>query len=148
MIINVQSKRLPQSVTFLLLFFLSSVFFVSCGTSKAAFQISTVVPAATGDVKLKKDNNNNYAVKVEVENLAEPNRLPQPQNVYVVWAETVQGPQNLGQLKTSSGFSGSKLKASLETVTPYKPSRVFITAEPAATVATPGYYTILNTTGF
>jgi hypothetical protein len=63
---------------------------------------------------------------VEVENLAEPNRLPQPQNVYVVWAETGQGPQNLGQLKTSTGLFSSKLKAQLETVTPYQPSRILL----------------------
>lgn len=132
--------------TFLTLF-VTMVTLISCAT-RANFQPSSVVPAAEGNVKLKKDGNNNYRLSVEVENLAEPNRLPQPQNVYVVWAETPQGAQNLGQLKTSSGLFSSKLKASLETVTPFKPNRIFITAETSPTVTMPGYYTVLNTTTF
>ena len=141
------NERSFQLFTILLFLCCTSLVFSSCAT-KASFQTSTVVPAATGDVKVKKDDNNNYKIKVDVENLAEPNRLPQPQNVYVVWAETMQGVQNLGQLKTSSGLFSSKMKASLEAVTPYKPTRVFITAEGAPNVTTPSYYTILNTTGF
>ncbi len=145
---NAQTCHTLQPRLPFLMVFLFSFLLFACSTRKTAFQTSTVVPAAMGTVKVKKDGNSNYAVKVEVENLAEPNRLPQPQNVYVVWAETGQGPQNLGQLKTSSGLFSSKLKASLETVTPYQPSRIFITAETSPTVATPGYYTILNTTAF
>jgi Zn-dependent protease with chaperone function len=131
---------------FLTLCFTSAVFF-SCAT-RAKFQPSSIVPAAEGNVTMKKDGNNNYRLKVEVDHLAEPNRLPQPQNVYVVWAETPQGAQNLGQLKTASGLFSSKLKASLETVTPFKPSRIFVTAETTPTVTTPGYYTVLNTNVF
>jgi hypothetical protein len=97
---------------------------------------------------VKKDDNNNYAVSIKVNHLAEPNRLPQPQNVYVVWAESPNGPQNLGQLKTETGFISGKLKAELETVTPYKPSRIFITAENSATTQSPGSYMIMNTSSF
>jgi len=106
------------------------------------------VPAAEGQVKVKKDDNNNYSVKVSVENLAEANRLPQPKSVYVVWADTPNGVQNLGQLNVDKGFLSGKLKANLETVTPYKPSRVFVTAEDAATVSYPGSYVVLNTNSF
>lgn len=146
MIRYVLNGRSFQFFALLYLFCSTSLVFSSCAT-KAKFLTSTVVPAATGEVKVKKDGNNNYKIEVDVENLAEPSRLPQPQNVYVVWAETLQGLQNLGQLKTSSGLLSSKMKASLETITPYKPTRVFITAEGAPNVTTPGYYTVLNTSG-
>ena len=125
----------------------TAIFLSSCAT-KVNFATSTVVPSAEGQVKVKKDNNNNYSVKIEVNHLADPSRLPQPQNVYVVWAETVNGPQNLGQLKTETGFIMGKLKANLETVTPHKPSRIFVTAENSATIQSPGNYVVLNTSSF
>lgn len=128
-------------------FVVVAVLLLACAT-RSKFAVSTVVPAAQGDVKVKKDDNNNYSVKVSVENLAEPDRLPQPKNVYVVWAETSNGIQNLGRLDVDKGFLSSKLKASLETVTPYKPSRIFITGEDAATVSYPGAYVVLNTSSF
>lgn len=128
---------------------LATALFVSACATREQFNTSTVVPAAVGEVKVKKDNNNNYSIKVSVENLAEPNRLPQPKSAYVVWAQTGGGsPQNLGQLRSSSGLFGSKLKANLETVTPSKPSRVFITAEDGATVQYPSSYVVLNTNTF
>jgi len=118
-------------------------------SKKVHFATSTVVPAAEGTVKVKKDKNNNYGVDIEIRNLAEPKRLPQPQNVYVVWIETENnGVQNLGRLNTSSGLLSNTLKASLTTVTPYKPTRIFITAEDEATVQYPGNYVVLNTSSF
>lgn len=121
---------------------------ISCAR-KISFATSTVVPAAEGTVKVKKDNNNNYAVEVDVRNLAEPARLPQPKNVYVVWLQTENnGTQNLGRLNTSSGLFSSTLKASLKTVTPYKPVRIFVTGESSADVTYPGNYVVLNTRSF
>lgn len=131
---------------FVLLF--GSFVWSSCAR-KISFATSTVVPAAEGTVKVKKDGNNNFAIKVDIKNLAEPNRLPQPQNMYVVWIQTEKnGIQNLGQLNTSSGLFSSTLKASLETVTPYKPTRLFVTGENAANVIYPGNYVVLNTDAF
>jgi hypothetical protein len=132
----------------LIVFTMALFTLLSCATT-VNFATSTVLPAAEGKVKVKRDNNKNYAVSIEVENLAEPNRLPQPHNAYVVWAETESnGTQILGQLKPSSGLFSSKLKASLETVTPYKPRRIFVTAEHTPTVQTPNYYVVLNTRSF
>jgi len=48
---------------------------VSSCARKAVFQTSTVVPAARGSVKVKKDNNNNHLISVIVIDLAEPDRL-------------------------------------------------------------------------
>lgn len=116
---------------------------------KIGFQTSTVAPAARGDVKVSKDKNNNYEISLDVRMLAEPNRLVQPKSVYVVWMESDQSStQNLGQLKTDDGLFSKTLKASLKTTTPYKPRRIFITAEDNTTVQFPGSYVVLNTDSF
>ncbi len=126
----------------------TALLLTSCAT-REKFVTSTVVPAAVGEVKVKKDDNNNYRVEISVENLAEPNRLPVPKSVYVAWAQTGGGsPQNLGQVRSSSGLFSSKLKAELKTVTAYKPSRIFITAEDVPTATYPSSYVILNTNSF
>lgn len=94
---------------------------------QVSFNTSSVVSAAKGKVRVKKDNNN-YAADIEVSNLAEPKRLARPKNMYVVWMETQRnGLQNLEQQNTASSLFAKNLKASLKTVTPYKPVRIFIT---------------------
>lgn len=119
----------------------------SCAT-RASFMTSTILPAAEGTVKVKKDNNANYAIDIEIDNIAEPGRLAQPKSVYVVWAETSNGLQNLGRLEVDKGLISGKLKASMETSIPYKPTRIFITAEDAGAVSMPGSYVVLNTNSF
>src|SRR5947209_20446889 len=112
-----------------LLVICSLLMFSSCA-KKLHFATSTVVPAAEGKVKYKKDDNNNYAIDVTIKNLTDPGRLTPPKNVYVLWMEPKQGNvQNLGQIVSSSGIFTSGLKATLEAVTPYKPRSFFITAE-------------------
>ena len=90
---------------------------------------STVVPGAEGKVHVKKDKNHNYAISVNVNNLADASLLKNPRANYVVWMETDNGTQNLGQLTTSHGLFSKAKKASLETVTPHRPLRFLITAE-------------------
>ncbi len=98
----------------------------SC-TPKMTFLTSAKVPAATGSVKVKKDKNNNYIVNLEVVNLAAPDRLDPPRQVYVVWADLGQNTiKKLGLLKPSSR---KDLKASLSAPSASEPVRVFITAE-------------------
>tara|TARA_R110000868_G_scaffold108031_5_gene295178 strand:+ start:2797 stop:3240 length:444 start_codon:yes stop_codon:yes gene_type:complete len=122
--------------------------FTSCA-KKVAFQTSSIVPAARGDVKIKKDENKNYLIQIELENLAEVNRIEPPKSVYVVWMETDDSSvKNIGQIKSDSKFLSSKLKASFETVTPFKPSKIFITAEDNASVQYPGMQLIMETSSF
>ncbi len=122
-----------------LLFF--TVLFVSCET-KINFLTSTVVPAARGYVTVKTDKNKNYVLTIHVSDLAESTRLTPAKSTYVVWVTGVNGnAQNIGQIQTSN------LSASLETVSPYKPNKVFITAENAGNVQYPGE-TILTTASF
>ena len=135
----------------ILLFVFTIIFLLSitsCATT-AKFETSAVVPAARGDVKVTKDNNNNYKVKISISNLAEVNRLQPARETYVVWLVSDQDEtKNLGQLKSSSGTFSSKLKASFSAVTSYKPSKIFITAEDDATTLYPSGQTILSTDRF
>jgi hypothetical protein len=110
---------------------------------KIAFQTSTIVPAAEGTVKLTKDNNSNYVIHMNLSNLAEPQRLQPARQAYVVWMESEQQRvKNIGQISTSAGILSKRLKASFETVSPVKPTRIFITAEDDATVQYPGLQVI------
>lgn len=77
----------------------------SCSSTKYNFSTSPVVPAAEGSVKVKKDNNSNYSIALDVKRLAEPKRLTPAKEMYIVWMETEEnGRKNIGQLKTSSGL--------------------------------------------
>ena len=74
-------------------FFLSTALFFLCScSSKIKFQQSTVVPAAEGSVKVKKDKNENYAIDVDVIHLAGPDRLTPPAAAYVVWIQNQRQP--------------------------------------------------------
>ncbi|MFB9842069.1 hypothetical protein [Mucilaginibacter ginsenosidivorans] len=115
------------------------VFAVSSCAQKLKFANSSVVPAAEGTVKIKKDNNNNYNIEIDVIRLADPKRLSPPKETYVVWIETENNmAKNIGQLKSSSGMFSSALTASISTVSPVKPTKIFITAEDSGDVQSPG----------
>jgi hypothetical protein len=94
-------------------------------SKKVIFLPSSVVPAAEGHVKVKKDSNENYAISLYLSNLAEVDKMQPPKKTYVVWMETENGiTRNIGQI-----ISSKKLNASFETVSSFKPLRIFITAE-------------------
>lgn len=120
----------------------------SCA-KKITFQTSSVVPAARGNVTIDKDNNNNYAVKIRINNLAEVKRLEPSRIAYVVWMETDASQiKNIGQIKSDTKFISSKLKATFETVTASKPTKIFITTEENPDVQYPGNQLILETNRF
>ncbi len=121
--------------------------FSSCST-KVAFQTSSVVPSAEGSVNVKQDKNDNYNIQLNEIRLADPERLDPPMKPYMVWIETEKdGAKSIGNLKTStSGFSKT-LKSSLETVSAFKPTEVFITAESSDNVQYPGRV-VLRTAAF
>lgn len=122
-----------------------AVTFASC-TQKMNFTKSSVVPAAEGYVKVKKDNNNNYDLTVTVKNLAKPGDLSPARDVYVVWMQSEQNElQKLGQIRVSSGLFDKSLDGELNTTTTVEPERVFITAERDADVRNPIGETILTT---
>jgi hypothetical protein len=115
---------------------------------KIAFLNSSVVPAAQGYVKIKRDKNKNYVIQVTVSNLAEVERLQSSNTTYIVWAEVERNmTKNIGQLKSGSGFMSKNLKAQLSTVSSFSPSKVFITAESDPSVSYPSQV-ILTTDNF
>lgn len=125
-----------------------TLFLIASCSQKIAFQTSTVVPAAEGQVKVKKDNNDNYTIKVDLVNLSKPDRLAPAMNTYVVWMETAEAyVKNIGQINSSTNFLSKRLRSSFETVSSIKPTKIFITAENDGTVQYPGTQ-ILTTASF
>lgn len=142
--LNTLKRSLP--IAMMVLF---TMLVVQSCSRKIAFAKSSVVPSAEGSIKVKKDNNNNYKIDLSIVRLAEPQRLTPPKEKYVVWMDTQSnGTKNIGQLKTSSGMFSSTLKSSLSTVTPYKPVRIFITAEDNADIQYTSGQRVLETSSF
>ena len=133
---------IPDS--FRILSFIFAAILISACSKKVVFPTSPVLPAADAVVKIDKGDSNNYQLKLEVENMAKPDRLDPPRKNYVVWMVSERnGTINMGNLKISN-----KLKGSLETVTPYKPICFFVTAEERQDVDTPSTQVVLNSENF
>jgi hypothetical protein len=114
-------------------------------SKQTTFLTSTIVPAAEGTIHLKKDKNKNYVITVKMQNLAEVERLQPPRKAYVVWMENTEGRvKNLGQINSSHELITQKLKASFETVSPFKPTKIFITAEEESNVNYPSSMVVLQ----
>ena len=120
----------------------------SCAT-KTKFLASSVLPAAQGYAKVGRDIDHNYVIQIRISDLAEIERSQNSNQSYVVWMETNKGiNKNLGQLKTSSGLLSKQTKASLETISPYQPIKIFITSENHVYVKFPHKHIILSTDRF
>jgi len=124
------------------------IFAISSCAQKIRFNNSSVVPAAEGTVKIKKDNNKNYSIDIDVIHLADPKRLSPSKELYVVWMETDNTmAKNIGLIKSSSSILSSTLRGAINTVSSVKPTKIFITAEDNADVQSPGEV-ILTTSSF
>lgn len=128
--------------TYILLIF--SFFVLTSCSNTVKFPVSDVIPAAEATAVVEKDKNENYQIKLEIDNLTEPERLNPPKKYYVFWAETEHGSQNLGQIKVKEAMLSSKKYAELETSTPHKPLRLVMSAEDEVDKASPGTFTILE----
>lgn len=125
---------------------LVSIMILAGCSNKVMFNTSRVVPAAEGYVKITKDDNGNKVVNIEIKRLTQPTRLQPSRDVYVVWMDTKDnGLKNIGQLRTNSSFFSSELKSSFSAITPFNPSKVFITAENDANIVRPSGVTVLST---
>jgi PBP1b-binding outer membrane lipoprotein LpoB len=119
---------------------------LSACSSTMTFQDSSVVPAASGDVKVKKDKNNNYAITVSVRNLAEPKKLSPSREVYIVWMQSDRDlVKKLGQISIGSGLFNKSLSGELTATETTQPTRVFITAENDAQTLNPSTEVVLAT---
>ncbi len=126
------------------------IIFISASCSrKMTFSTSSVVPAAQGSVKVSKDKNKNYVIKIHITDLAGVDRLQPPKQTYVVWMVTNDGiTKNLGQLNSSKSFLSKKLKASLTTVSSFNPAKIIVTAEDDLSIQYPGNMVVLSTDMF
>ncbi|MBW0179228.1 hypothetical protein [Sediminibacterium sp.] len=145
-------RPIPQSLTGILrtacLGFVTLLVLQSC-SKKINFQTSAEVPAARGYVKVSKDDNKNYVIKLELSNLAEVNRLDPPKESYVVWMESANNPvKNIGRINSSGSLLSRRLTVSFETISSVKPSLIFITAENEPTTSYPSGKRMMTTSSF
>lgn len=137
-------KTFPITDAFKVLSYIFAAVLISACSRNVVFPTSEVVPAAEAVLKIDENKSNNYELELKVENLAEPDRLTPSRRNYVVWMVTKKhGTINIGNLKVNR-----KNKAELETVTPYKPVRVFITAEDGDKVVLPSTQVVLDSGEF
>ena len=116
---------------------------------KVAFLTSSVVPAARGSVKVTKDNNDNYVLKIQLSNLAESSRLQPAKGSYVVWISADGATtKNMGQIKSGTHLMSKNLTAAFESVSAFKPTKVFITAEDDPAAQYPSRLVVLTTDSF
>ena len=124
--------------------FLASVLLTGAFAYAKSFPLtaSPAVPAASGNVEVKKDKNSNTEVTIKAEHLAEAGMLTPAASRYVVWFQA-QGeePMNEGQLKV-----GKDLKGEFKTATKFQNFDVFITAESDPLVKMPSGQTVLKAT--
>ena len=136
--------RLKSVMTVIITILLVSSF-CSCA-KKIMFEQSSIVPGAEGSVKITKDKNSNYSIHIDVLHLAEPKRLQPAKSVYLVWMQADDNStKNIGILNSSSSLLSKTLKASLHTVTPFKPTRIYVTAEDDSKITFPAGETVLTT---
>ncbi len=141
-------KLNKKTVVLLAIFTLLSSIISSC-SQKIRFQSSVLVPAASGYVRVKKDNNRNYTISIQIDNLAEVTRLNPPRKAYIVWMQSEnQGLKNMGRIKSSEKTFSKALSASFTSVSPIKPMKIFITAEDDETVQFPNTQIIFQTNDF
>lgn len=140
---SIAKNILLYFITFLLVTSLSS-----CAT-KSHFLTSSIAPAAEGVVKVKKDNNKNYAIRINIANLALPTDLQPSKNTYVVWMEGDDNEtKNIGQIKSSKNLFSKNLRGSFEAVSSVQPKKIFITAENDPSIQYPDNNNIVLTTNF
>ena len=104
----------------------------SCATT-IKFPVSDITPAADIVATMDKDNNGNIKITVSAKNLAAVERLNPPKRAYLVWIVSERdGVRNIGKLLNKNAQN-----TGLETITPFKFSEIFITAEDYADASFP-----------
>ena len=98
---------------------------VAYAAKKYPMTAASIVPAARAEVAISQDRNGNTKLKMTVQRLANLENLTPRATAYVVWLRERGGnAENQGQLKMDKN-----LKATFETVTPFRSFDVFVTAE-------------------
>lgn len=88
----------------------------------------------------------NYAITLYLSDLTQPERLYPSKKLYVVWIDTKgDNFKIIGLLKMERGRLANSLISRFNAITPFKPFKVFITAEDTIQVQNPGKQIILQT---
>lgn len=117
---------------------------LSLDAKKIPFQQSSIAPAAEGWVKVRKDNNNNFSIKIRIKNMAEIESLDPVKKTYVVWMVTEDEiTKNIGRINSSNS-----LNVSLKTKSSFQPIKIFITTEVDESSQTPSEMVVLTTGNF
>ena len=134
---------------FLGIIILMFLFSTESQAKKVHFLVSNIAPAARGFAKVTRDKNRNYVIKIKLSNLAEVQRLNPSKLSYVIWIVTDRDvTKNIGQIESSTKILSTKLKATFETVSSFKPIQIFITTEDDASIQSPGMQIVLTTNKF
>lgn len=135
--------------TFIGLLLATIAFSCSSCAKKIPFLNSSVVPAARGTVKIDRDKNHNYVIKLDITNLAEVSRLTPPKTAYVVWMDASKNmTKNIGQIESSTKTFSDKLEATFVSTSSAKPTKIYITAEDNANAQYPSSQIVLATKEF
>jgi hypothetical protein len=115
---------------------------VAYAAKKYPMTAASIVPGARAEVAISQDKNGNTKLEMTVQNLANLANLTPRAVAYVVWFKEQGGnAENHGQLKVDKN-----LKATFETVTPFKSFDVFVTAEQDARTKDPSGPEVLKAT--
>lgn len=105
--------------------FLTIVLVLSSCANVSKFPVSSVTPAANIEVQKQHDRNGNTILTITAKNLASAERLSPPRKIYVAWIVLENNEtRNIGQLKNKNAKVGE-----IKTLTPFKFTEIFITAE-------------------
>jgi hypothetical protein len=127
--------------TCLLLSFIPLLIVAASCRNKVRLTVAPTVPAATGEVKVGKDQNDNTTVDLSVKHLAPPERLNPPKRVYVVWIQPAgQAAESRGQLMVNN-----KLEGGLKMVTPHRNFDLFVSAENEVNAPAPSDQVVMRT---
>ena len=127
---RINSLRRSTLTTLLLLAALA----VGCSKS-VPLKPTQLIGAGSGSVKVELTYDRNNRLDLKLTNLPEPSSIQPEFTRYVLWVadSTGQNPVNTGQLRVDD-----KKAAKIQTLTPRRKYKLFITAEAAGDVLTPG----------
>lgn len=139
-VVHHNQRRFKMKKTIALAAILLLTGLYGCAT-QAPIMSTSMTPAASGEVKVTTDANNNTQIQLKVLHLAPPQNLQPPRSVYVVWVETTDNKRfNLGQLRLDKDLEGK-----ISGITPFKAIRLIVTAEDFPTVSEPSQTVVLTT---
>jgi hypothetical protein len=116
---------------------------------KIIFLNSLIAPGVRGYIKVETDNDHNYLIQIQLSGLAEVQVLRSSRQTFVVWMVTDQDiTKNIAQINNSTNFLSEKFITSFETVSSFRPTKIFITAEYNGHVQVPDTMVILSTGSF